>query len=393
MSDMVALPTPPVGTRRLAYAVAGAGAAGLVGLSTMGAVVAGLNALVQVRPRGVVPDATVTAIGPSRIPGCEMAVTLQGHDASEPGVVGLSMGRGRLLAGPPTRVDDGWLRHASALPGLAAPMLNVGQGVNISCDPWEQCDDPFALGAVTAEVATEVGPLKVTSISPASGTRRAIVYLHGRGGRRHTGWWLAPTALDAGWRAVMPDYRNDEGGPLTGRYLLGGEWIDLVYVLDWLAADGVEEVVLVGWSMGGNIAASYLRQRHRSPERFAHHPTPVGLVLDAAALDWGKVLRHVARARRLPGGFVPAVMTYGQLATRINWRDLNHLDEPAHLDLPLLAYHGVEDDIVPDETSVTLARNLGHVQLERFEGAGHCRSVNHDPARYLTTLRRFLDRI
>jgi uncharacterized protein len=390
MSDAIA---PRSGWGRRPAAFAGAGAAGVLGLSLAGAAVAGLDALVRARPRRDAPPATVARVERSEAPGCSVRVTLTGPTADEPGVVGLATGRGRLVAGPPTRTQHGWVRDAAPLPGVRSLALEPGDHVAVLADPWEGCADPFALGATTNTVDTPDGPLAVTSVGPAEATR-AVIYLHGRGGQRHTGWWFAPTAVEQGWRVVMPAYRNDrEEGPVTGRYLLGGEWIDLAAVLDRLADDGVREVVLVGWSMGGNICASYLRQRHRAPDRFAHHPRPVGLVLDAAALDWRRVLEQVASSRGLPRQVAKLVMGYGQLAARIDWRDLDHLADPDHLSLPVLAVHGTDDDVVPVEVSRLLAADLPDVQLELVAGGRHCRSVNVEPGRYLGTFRRFLTRL
>jgi pimeloyl-ACP methyl ester carboxylesterase len=383
----VSASTAPRSSRAIAYT---AGAAGLLGASMAGALMAGLDALVRVRPRGIAASARLLELAPSPEDGCEIQVTLTGPGADQPGFAGLFAGRGRLLAGPATRVATGWRRHARALPGSPAPVLGVGDEVRVTADPFADCDDPFALGARTSQLMTRLGPLKVTEARPADGSSRAIVYLHGRNGHRQTGGWLAPSALQADWRIVLPSYRNDEDSAHTGRYLLGGEWEDLAHVLAALGRDGVDQVVLVGWSMGGNIAASYLRHRHRSPQLFAGHPRPVGLVLDAAALDWGPVLRHAAHQRRLPGRMAPAVMTYGQVVRRIDWRALNHLSDQGHLDLPVLAFHGEQDDTVPVEVSEALATALPHVHYEPFAGAGHCRSVNVDPRRYLETFQAFL---
>jgi uncharacterized protein len=387
MSDVTA---PRSGWGGRPAAVAGAGAAGVLGLSLAGAAVAGLDALVRARPGRQAPPALVVEVRRSEVPGCSVRVTLTGPGADEPGVVGLTADRGRLVAGPATRTELGWERDAAPLPGVRSLALEGGQQVAVVADPWHGCPDPFALGATSTTVDTSDGSLAVTNVGPADASR-AVVYLHGRGGQRHTGWWFAPTAVELGWRVVMPAYRNDrEEGPVTGHYLLGGEWVDLAAVLDQLADDGVHEVVLVGWSMGGNICASYLRQRHRDPDRFAHHPRPVGLVLDAAALDWRRVLERVASSRRLPRRLATLVMAYGRLAARIDWRDLDHLADAEHLSLPLLAVHGTDDDVVPVEVSRLLAADLPHVQLELVEGGRHCRSVNVEPGRYLGAFRRFL---
>jgi uncharacterized protein len=387
---------PPAGPqphRRLA--VAGAGAVGVAGISALSAAVTGFNALVAVRPGAPPPDVHVLAARPSPRPGRCLRLLLTGPGADEPGWVGVTAADGRLLAGPATRcaTTGAVIRDCAPMPGIPEPTLGPSSTVTVTADPWAGCEDPLGLGEDTREVPTALGPLAVTTVGSRR-ARRAVVFVHGRGGARATGWWLAPVCAAAGWRCVMASYRNDaDGGFATGRYLLGGEWVDLVAVLEHLAADGVEEVVLAGWSMGGNICASYLRQRRRRPKRFAHHPRPVGLVLDAPALDWGRVLSHVAGSRGLPRSLVPLAMAYGQLVRRVDWRDLNHLADPEHLALPVLAYHGVEDQVVPLEVSQHLVDNLDDVQFEAFPDAGHCRSVNLDPERYLGALARFLARL
>jgi pimeloyl-ACP methyl ester carboxylesterase len=386
MSEALA---PRSGWARHPAAFAGVGAAGVLGLSLAGATVAGLEALVRPRDRRDASPATVLAAEPSPLPGCSVRVTLVGPGADEAGVVALRTDRGRLIAGPATETAEGWVRDAAPVPALRSIAVGAGDRITVEGDPWRDCRDPFGLGATVTTVATDDGPLEVTSVGPADATR-AVVYLHGRGGQRHTGWWFAPTAVEAGFRVVMPAYRNDRGGPATGRYLLGGEWIDLAAVLDQLALEGVEEVVLVGWSMGGNICASYLRQRDRDPDRFADHPTPIGLVLDAPALEWRRVLEHVASHQRLPRQLAALVMAYGRFAARIDWRDLDHLADAEHLSLPVLAFHGTDDDVVPVEVSTQLVARLPDAQLELVAGGRHCRSVNVDPGRYLGAFGSFL---
>jgi uncharacterized protein len=381
--------------RPTAPALAGMWAVGLAGLSMGGVAARGFHAVVAARPGGPPPPATVVDVAPSPRAGCATRLTLAGPGVDQAGWGAVIAARGRLLAWPVERRTSAGavVRDCAPLPGAPQPLLEPGTSVAVTADPWIGCEDPLRLGARTAEVATGLGSLPVTTVGPQR-ARRAVVFVHGRGGARATGSWLAPVCQAAGWRCVMAGYRNGvDGAPSTGRYLLGGEWVDLVAVLDHLAADGVEEVVLAGWSMGGNICASYLRQRHRRPGRFAHHPAPLGLVLDAPALDWGAVLGHVARTRRLPRVLVSLAMTYGQLVRRVDWRDLDHLAAPEHLALPVLVYHGEEDDAVPVALSRRLADTLEDARLEAFPDAGHCRSVNLDPDRYLAALAGFLERV
>jgi uncharacterized protein len=292
--------------------------------------------------------------------------------ATAPGWVSLERPRARLLASPPTQRSPLEVRRR-LLDGRRAGRCRSRRATS-----WSS-------GATR-------GPVTATSVGPAT-SDRAVVFVHGRGGSRATGWWIAPTCPDRGWRVLLLAYRNDEGGPDGhGRYLLGGEWIDLAVALEGLAACGAREVVLVGWSMDGNIVASYLRARAHEPERFAHHPRPVGLVLYAPTLEWKRVIAHVARRHALPGGLASLVTAYGALAAGLDWRGLDHLTEVDHLRLPVLLYHGTDDDLVPVASSEQFARQLPHVELVVVPGAGHCRSANLDPGAYLTRLARFLER-
>jgi pimeloyl-ACP methyl ester carboxylesterase len=370
--------------------LAGAGALGIGSLATGLASAAGMRALVSPRPASHTRPVPATLLSCERASDGRFLLTMSGPGAQLVGWVGISLDDGRrLLAGPAVAADGGSVRTASVLAGGSDGLPGPGE-VQVTPDPWVGSNDPLRLGEQLFEVGTPEGPLAVTSCGDRDASR-AVVFVHGRGGRRTTGWWFAAEALATGRRLVLPAYRNDPGeGPTTGGYLLGGEWCDLAAVLDHLASEGVRETVLIGWSMGGAICAGYLRARHRDPQRFSHHPAVTGLVLDAAALDWGPVLGHVAGQRRLPSPLVPAVMAYGQLRAGTCWQELNHLADPAHLRLPIVAFHGERDDVVPVELSRRLASSLPQVELHTMADAGHCRAINQDPEFYLAQVRPLL---
>jgi uncharacterized protein len=198
---------------------------------------------------------------------------------------------------------------------------------------------------------------------------------------------MVPTLAAAGWDTRLISYRNDEDAPSSGHYLLGGEWEDLAAVIDDLVAGGARRILLIGWSMGGNICASYLRHRGR----FAGDAEVVGLMLDAPALSWRDVLTHVARQHRLPSALVPATLALGQLTVGIDWSVLDHVAEASHLDeVPVLIVHGDDDDLVPIDIPTHLAERLDDARLELFPGGSHCRSLNADPERYLGLLAGLL---
>jgi pimeloyl-ACP methyl ester carboxylesterase len=61
-------------------------------------------------------------------------------------------------------------------------------------------------------------------------------------------------------------------------------------------------------------------------------------------------------------------------------------------DMPILVFHGTEDETVPMTTSEELKRRVPHVQLVRCAGAGHIECWNLDPKAYESQVRKFLER-
>ena len=61
-------------------------------------------------------------------------------------------------------------------------------------------------------------------------------------------------------------------------------------------------------------------------------------------------------------------------------------------DMPILVFHGTEDETVPMTTSEELKRRVPHVQLVRCAGVGHIECWNLDPKAYESQVRKFLER-
>ena len=199
--------------------------------------------------------------------------------------------------------------------------------------------------------------------------------------------------MDAGYPALLITYRNHPDAPAdpSGRLQYGlTEWKDLEAAVDFALTEGAEDVVLVGYSMGGGIVISFL---YESPlaDRVR------GVVLDAPMLDFGAAVDLGAENRSLPGGLpIPDTLTatakwMAGLRYDVEWGNLDYLDRAEELGVPILLFHGVEDDIVPVETSNELARQRPDlVTYQRVEEARHLESWNLDPARYESSLTEFL---
>lgn len=213
------------------------------------------------------------------------------------------------------------------------------------------------------------------------------VLVHGRGASRAEAYRLVPALRSLGLPSLVVSYRNDPDAPPDpeGRYGLGWtEWRDLDAATDYAFENGAQEVVLVGFSMGGAVVMSYLHESGDA-DRVA------AVVLDAPVLDWDRVLREAAAERGVPGWLVPVARGVITLRTGIRWRGLDQVRRAGELEVPVLVHHGTADEVVPLETSRAFAAARPElVELAAVDGAGHVRSWNRDPPAYEARLADFL---
>ena len=228
--------------------------------------------------------------------------------------------------------------------------------------------------------------------------RRWAVLVHGRGARREECLRAVPVLHRAGFDCLVPMYRNDIGAPASpdGRYNLGlSEWRDVEAAMVHAIDHGAEEVVLVGWSMGGAIVLQALVRSW-----LADRVTRV--VLDAPVVDWADVLRHQAALNRVPGpvGALGRSLIGRRSARRLvgvhepidvaetDW--VARADELAH---PVLLIHSEDDEFVPAGPSAALAaKRPDLVRYEPWRGARHTKEWNQDPQRWEQVVADFLGR-
>lgn len=147
---------------------------------------------------------------------------------------------------------------------------------------------------------------------------------------------------------------------------------------------GGRKIVLDGYSMGGALIAQFME---RSPLAGRID----GLVLDAPALDWRSILEFNATRMGFPSIAARPVEWAIQARIDVDWDSLDALQHPEDFRLPILLFHGDDDDVVPIKTSEEFANELPHrVTFYAVPKAGHTQSWNVNPALYDRRLRRFL---
>ncbi len=221
-----------------------------------------------------------------------------------------------------------------------------------------------------------------------------VVLVHGNGLTRRDVLKPLPVIVANGNPALVITYRNHPQAPAdpSGRLQYGlTEWQDVAAAVDYALAAGAENVVLVGYSMGGGIVTNFL---YEAPQASLVR----GVVLDSPMLDLSAAIDLGASNRSLPviGLPIPATLTatakwIAGWRYDLDWGRLDYLDRADEIEVPVMLFHGVEDDIVPVETSDALADELGdQVIYHRVASAKHLESWNIDPAMYEKLLGEFL---
>jgi uncharacterized protein len=270
--------------------------------------------------------------------------------------------RGRLVRGTKVGLDPGTYEGNPAQ-ALGLPYINVGV--------------PDELGAM---------PAWLIPGGPRASRTWAIV-VHGINASREDGLRIAPTLHADGLPTLLITYRQDIGAPPSpdGLHHMGlTEWLDLQAAARYALAHGAQRLVLVGYSMGGAIVSQFM-------ERSALAYSVAGLILDAPALDWKAILSFNAKEMGLPSFLADPVEWTIDLRIKPDWGSLDALRHPGDFHLPILLFHGLQDEVVPISSSDAFARELSSwVTYYRVPYAGHVESWNVDPSAYARRVSAFL---
>ena len=325
-------------------------------------------------------ETTVEGLSPGRV------VLESSEETRRPGVFGLEWLGGRAIAGAILgEADETVTRRVRAVDGYLA------SGMEVAIDPNVYAGDPtqaFGLPSSTVSIRGELGAMPAWLVPGHSQTWAIVV--HGINSTPQTGLRMVPPLHRAGLPTLLITYREDLDAPPSpdGFHHMGlTEWRDLGAAARYALARGAQRLVLVGYSMGGAIVSQFM-QRSPLATRVS------GLVLDAPALDWKEILSFNATDMGFPSfASLPVEWAIG---ARIDadWDSLDAAENPEDFQLPILLFHGIDDDLIPISTSDEFAASLPrHVTYFRVPEAGHTEEWNVDPELYEERLRAFLRRV
>ena len=234
----------------------------------------------------------------------------------------------------------------------------------------------------------------VPAATPSS--KRWMIAVHGRAVRRPEALRGVIPFRAEGFTSLIVSYRNDGEAPRSGdyRYALGDrEWLDVEAAMRYALAHGAEELVLMGWSMGG---ATVLQALTRS----VFGEKVIGVVLESPVVDWIATLEFQVELRKLPSAIRYGVLTllknrwagiFTGLAEPLDLERLDFVTRAQELDRPILILHSDDDGFVPSIASRALAvARPDIVTYEAFDVARHTKLWNYDRERWEGAIRRWI---
>jgi len=247
-------------------------------------------------------------------------------------------------------------------------------------DPATAYGLPFA----TVHVAEPLGRAPAWYVRGRTATWAVIV--HGMGAPRAEALPMLPLLHSRGFAALVITYRNDPGAPRSpdGLSHLGAdEWRDLDAAVGYAVAHGAARVVLVGYSMGGEIVCNLLR-------RSASAGRVDAVVLDSPVLEWRGPLATAAARTSLPSPLVGAAERVVSWRTGVDLDDQDQVRYATEFGVPMLLLQGTADPVTPVADARAFAARNRNVQLVEFPGAGHADEWQSDPLQYNRAVGSFL---
>ena len=225
----------------------------------------------------------------------------------------------------------------------------------------------------------------------SSGDDGVVIFVHGFRGdysREVFAQLRAKDLMNVGYRSMIISYRNDRGLPKdpSGIFQYGvSEWIDIDAAIDE-ARTISENIVLWGISGGGGPVSSWIQNTDDISK-------VSGIIYEAPVISfWESVeVNGAARFPWLPEGLFSYFKLVTELRYGVDFDSMDFRDAVIRSDIPVLLFHGDDDEWVPVEMSDLIAesRNKNFTYV-RSENVGHVTSWNADPENYVLQLSEFL---
>jgi pimeloyl-ACP methyl ester carboxylesterase len=218
-----------------------------------------------------------------------------------------------------------------------------------------------------------------------------VIFVHGFRGdysREVFAKMRAGEIVDMGYRSMIISYRNDRGLPKdpSGIYQYGTtEWEDVDGAIN-KALEFTDNVVLFGTSGGGGPISSWV-------ENVGDKSKVKGIIYEAPVVNfWESVeVNGAARYPWVPKQLFGYFKIFTEIRYGVDFQKMDFTDAVINSDIPVLLFHGDDDEWVPVEMSdlIAASRDTNFTYI-RYENVGHVTSWNADPDNYVYQLEKFL---
>ena len=228
----------------------------------------------------------------------------------------------------------------------------------------------------------------------SEGKTGVVIFVHGFRGafeRDFTAMLRAPDFENLGYRSMIISYRNDANAPKdpSGLYQYGvTEWIDLDNAIKYVEQNiNPDRIVLWGTSGGGGPVTSWL-QNNPDSERVD------GIIFEAPVISFWESVEVNGKARYpfIPELFFPYIKLFTEIRYGVDFDTMDFRDALVKSEVPVLLFHGDDDEWVPVDMSDYIAENRRtNFTYIRMSNVGHVTSWNADPVRYIFEITKFLN--
>jgi pimeloyl-ACP methyl ester carboxylesterase len=230
---------------------------------------------------------------------------------------------------------------------LACGILYLGQD-RIIFNPDQLPEDFRFRDGEEIEIKVDEGVYLNSIFLPSEQSKGVILYLHGNRGSNRRCLRQADGLRGNNYDILMPDYRGygkSDGQIKSEKQLLN----DVQKVYDYLSTRYDEsKIVIVGYSLGTGMA-SYLAAQNN----------PSRLVLIAPYLSFYNLKDQWVRV-------IPDFLVKYPLNNQKYLKDVT---------CPITLFHGTSDEVIPYESSVTLAQLNPAAKLIPLDGTSHRGSI------------------
>ena len=227
----------------------------------------------------------------------------------------------------------------------------------------------------------------------SEGETGVVIFVHGFRGafeRDFTAMLRAPDFENLGYRSMIISYRNDANAPKdpSGLYQYGvTEWIDLDNAIKYVEQNiNPDRIVLWGTSGGGGPVTSWL-QNNPDSDRVD------GIIFEAPVISFCESVEVNGKARYpfIPELFFPYIKLFTEVRYGVDFDTMDFRDALVKSEVPVLLFHGDDDEWVPVDMSDYIADNRRtNFTYIRMSNVGHVTSWNADPVRYIFEIEKFL---